>query len=99
MTNHSLRRTFASLLYEASASPAYVMAQMVHTNSSIALEVYARKMERKRDTGERMDALIRSADWAPPGTSVDSVAEPVNGGNKNPLISSGFKGCGARIRT
>ena len=28
ITNHSLRRTFASLLYEAGASPAYVMSQM-----------------------------------------------------------------------
>jgi integrase len=69
VTNHSLRRTFASLLYEAGASPAYVMAQMGHTNSSLALEVYARKMERQRDTGQRLDALIRGADWAPMGTS------------------------------
>jgi integrase len=28
VTNHTLRRTFASLLYEAGASPAYVMAQI-----------------------------------------------------------------------
>lgn len=74
-TNHSLRRTFASLLYEAGASPAYVMAAMGHTSSSLALEVYARKMERERDTGARMDALIRGADWAQMGTS--AVAEPV----------------------
>ena len=44
LTNHSLRRTFASLLYEAGASPAYVMAQMGHTSASMALEVYAKKM-------------------------------------------------------
>jgi integrase len=41
VTNHSLRRTFASLLYEAGASPAYVMSQMGHTSSALALEVYA----------------------------------------------------------
>jgi integrase len=69
VTNHTLRRTFASLLYEAGASPAYVMAQMGHTSSAPALEVYARKMERQRDTGERMDALLRGADWAEPGTN------------------------------
>jgi integrase len=63
ITNHTCRRTFASLLYEAGASPAYVMAQMGHTSSALALEVYAKKMERQRDTGERMDALIRAADW------------------------------------
>jgi integrase len=69
VTNHTLRRTFASLLYEAGASPAYVMAQMGHSSSALALEVYARKMERQRDTGERMDALVRGADWAQMGTN------------------------------
>ena len=29
ITNHTCRRTFASLLYEAGASPAYVMSQML----------------------------------------------------------------------
>ena len=37
VTNHSLRRTFGSLLYEAGASPAYVMSQMGHTSSALAL--------------------------------------------------------------
>jgi integrase len=32
VTNHSLRRTFCALLYEAGASPAYMMAQMGHTD-------------------------------------------------------------------
>ena len=72
VTNHSLRRTFASLLYEAGASPAYVMSQMGHTSSALALEVYAKKMARSRDTGARLDALIRGADWARTGTDVDS---------------------------
>ena len=51
-------------LYEAGATPAYVMAHMGHTDASLALEVYAKVMERKRDTGERMDALVKGADWA-----------------------------------
>jgi hypothetical protein len=76
VTNHSLRRTFASLLYEAGASPAYVMAQMGHKSSALALEVYAKKMERQRDTGARMDALIRGADWAPTGTDSPVEVEP-----------------------
>jgi integrase len=70
VTNHSLRRTFASLLYEAAATPAYVMAQMGHESSALALEVYAKVMERKRDTGERMDALLRRADF-----ECDSIAD------------------------
>ena len=35
----------------------------------MALEVYARVMARKRDTGEKVDALIRGADWAQTGTN------------------------------
>jgi integrase len=69
ITNHTCRRTYASLLYEAGASPAYVMAQMGHESSNLPLEVYAKVMERKRDTGERMDDLIRGADWARMGTN------------------------------
>jgi integrase len=74
ITNHTCRRTFASLLYEAGASPAYVMAQMGHASSALALEVYARKMERPRDTGARVDALVRAADWAATGSNGASSA-------------------------
>jgi integrase len=57
LTNHTLRRTFASLLYEGGATPAYVMAQMGHESAERALEIYAKVMDRKRDTGERVDAF------------------------------------------
>jgi integrase len=77
-TNHSLRRTFCALLYEAGATPAYVMAQMGHTDASLALEVYSKVMERKRDTGARMDALVRGADWAPTGTSGAGEVGPLS---------------------
>jgi hypothetical protein len=36
-----------------------VIAQLGHTSSALALEVSARKMDRQRETGARMDALIR----------------------------------------
>ena len=36
---------------------------MGHTSSALALEVYAKKMARSRDTCERMDALLKTADW------------------------------------
>jgi integrase len=78
ITNHTCRRTFASLLFEAGASPAYVMAQMGHESSNLALEVYAKVMERKRDTGARMDALIRGADWARMGTNDAGAADLVS---------------------
>lgn len=66
VTNHTLRRTFASLLYEAGAEPTDVMDQMGHKSSALALEVYARRMKRPRDTGARMDELV---DWAQRGTN------------------------------
>ncbi len=69
VTNHSLRRTFASLLYEAGASPSYVMGQKGHTSASMALEVYSRMISRDRDTGARLDALVKGVDWAPMGTN------------------------------
>jgi integrase len=78
VTNHTLRRTFASLLYEAGASPAYVMSQMGHTSASMALEVYAKMMGRDRDTGSRIDALVRGAEWAQMGTN--DLASPDDGG-------------------
>jgi hypothetical protein len=37
------------------------MAQMGHESAELALEIYAKVMERKRDTG-RVDALILGAD-------------------------------------
>jgi integrase len=73
-----MRRTFASLLYESGASHAYVMAQMGHESAALALEVYSKVMERKRDTGERMDALVRGADWAQTGTNEVSVADALS---------------------
>lgn len=66
VTNHTLRRTFASLMYEAGAQPTDVMAQVGHKSSKLALEVYAKRMKRERDTGTRMDALV---DWAQMGTN------------------------------
>ena len=68
VTNHTMRRTFASLLYEAGASPREVMSQMGHTRADLALEVYAKKMDRDSETGARMDALV-SGVWAPMGTN------------------------------
>jgi integrase len=77
-TNHTLRRSFASLLYEAGANPAEVMDQLGHKSAALALEVYAKKLDRNRDTGTRVDALLRGADWAPMGTTEVSVADALS---------------------
>jgi hypothetical protein len=47
------------------------MDQLGHTSAALALEVYAKKMERSRDTGRRMDALL---DWAQMGTNDEALA-------------------------
>jgi integrase len=44
VTNHTLRRTFCALLYEAGASPAYAMSQMGHASAALALEIYSKVM-------------------------------------------------------
>jgi len=46
-------------------------------SSALALEVYTKVMERKRDTGARMDALIQGADWAQVGTNGANGSEPL----------------------
>ena len=45
------------------------MAQMGHENASLALEVYAKKMQRNRDTGARVDALLGEGVRAETGSS------------------------------
>jgi integrase len=56
LTPHSLRRTFASLLYALGATPPYVMAQMGHRSSNLALEMYARSVDRAEP--QRLAVLV-----------------------------------------
>ena len=58
VTPHSLRCTFASLLYAMGESPPYVMAQMGHSTPHLALAVYARVMDRRDGEPERLKALV-----------------------------------------
>jgi len=46
------------------------MQQMGHKSSKLALEVYAKRMNRERDTGKRMDALVN-------GHSMGTNVEPM----------------------
>ena len=47
---HSLRRTFASLLFAIGEPPPYVMAQMGHSTASLTLSIDARQMDRATAT-------------------------------------------------
>ena len=66
-TPHSLRRTFASLLYALGESPAVVMAEMGHSHPGLALRIYAQAMRRDESELDRLRALINGAEWADVG--------------------------------
>ena len=61
-TLHDLRRSYCALLFEAGASPGYAMQMMGYSTPTLALSIYNRVLERKRDTGERMSELLRGPD-------------------------------------
>jgi integrase len=75
LTPHSLRRTFASLLYALGEAPPFVMAQMGHTSPNLALAIYAREMDRRDGEPERLRALVEGAEWAPSGTNASETVE------------------------
>jgi hypothetical protein len=67
------------------------MAQMGHADASLALEIYAKVVDRKRDTGDRLDALIQGAVWAPMGTNSDLDSQLLpEAATKNPPFPAGF---------
>lgn len=73
LTPHSLRRTFASLLFAIGESPPYVMGQLGHTTAGFTLAVYARQMDRRDGEPERLKALVE-------GSSAHEPASLVTGG-------------------
>ena len=75
VTNHSLRRTFCSLLYAAGHSPDYVMDQMGHESAALALEVYSKVMARSPDDGP-IDDLVASF-GTHFGTRPERTPEPI----------------------
>jgi integrase len=68
LTPHSLRRTFASLLFAIGETPPYVMAQMGHTTANLTLAIYARCMDRRDGEPERLQALVEGRPMTHPAT-------------------------------
>jgi integrase len=58
LTFHSLRRTFASLLYALGEPPPYVMNQIGHTTPALTLALYAKHMSRRDGEQARLTALV-----------------------------------------
>jgi integrase len=78
LTPHSLRRTFASVLYALGRSPVDVMDQLGHTDPKLALRIYARAMRRDPGEVDRLRSLAGvtgGPDWAEAGTSPEIEAQ------------------------
>lgn len=75
LTPHSLRRTFASVLYALGEDPGVVMDEMGHTDPALALRVYRQAMRRgeeeKLALRESVGGSIRSAEAITPDTQRD----------------------------
>jgi hypothetical protein len=61
LTPHSCRRTYASIRYALGASPADVMAELGHTNPSLALTVYAQAMRISDEEKNHLRVLVEGA--------------------------------------
>lgn len=94
ITPHSLRRTFASLLYALGEDPGIVMDEMGHTDPALALRVYRQAM--RRDEGERgrLRAVVDGVEVADSGSQ---AVERQTGGHlasplydENPARSGAF---------
>lgn len=58
ITPHSLRRTFASVLYALGEDPGVVMDEMGHTDPALALRVYRQAMRRGEDEKQALRVLV-----------------------------------------
>lgn len=60
LTPHSLRRTFASILYALGEDPGVVMDEMGHADPGLALRVYRQAMRRGEDEKEALQRLLEA---------------------------------------
>jgi integrase len=65
LTPHSLRRTFASVLFALGERPVpFVMDQLGHTDPKLTLTIYAKAMRRDAGEAERLRGLVGLDDWS-----------------------------------
>jgi integrase len=62
LTPHSLRRTFASILYALGEDPGVVMDEMGHTDPALSLRVYRQSMRRGEDEKQALRTLVEMTD-------------------------------------
>ena len=75
LSPHSLRRTFASLLYLRGENPVYVMHQMGHTDPKLALRIYTKVIgdQRRRGPGARLVGVLDGARWTDASIHTEST--------------------------
>jgi integrase len=62
LTPHSLRRTFASILYALGEDPGVVMDEMGHTDPALSLRVYRQSMRRGDDEKQALRTLVETTE-------------------------------------
>jgi integrase len=62
LTPHSLRRTFAGILYSLGEDPGVVMDEMGHADPALALRIYRQAMRRGESEKEALRRLVEPAD-------------------------------------
>jgi len=83
LTLHSLRRTYASVLFALGRTAPEVMAQLGHTDARLTLRVYARAMSQDEGERERLQTLVdgrslgTNGHWSPPDASAVSSPAPL----------------------
>jgi hypothetical protein len=58
LTLHSLRRTYASILFAIGRTAPEVMEQLGHSDARLTLRIYARAMRQDEGERERLQALV-----------------------------------------
>src|SRR5262249_35386098 len=86
LTPHSLRRTFASLLYALGESPPVVMQEMGHTDPALALRIYAQAIRR---TEAEQAALVEGSRAAGGGEFVSMRVDEAESGSEAPQSEAG----------
>jgi integrase len=69
LTPHSMRRTFASVLYALGEDPGVVMDEMGHTDPGLALRVYRQSMRRDESEKEALRRLVEGSVLAADGST------------------------------
>ncbi len=96
LTLHALRRTCANVLVALGRDPAYVMAQLGHTDPQMTLGIYAQVMQASAEDRERLRTLVEGAESGLNPDWQRSEAAPVSGESSAP---GRIRTCGLSLRS